>query len=288
VLVLGRVLIGLGHTLGMVGGLTAILLDHGGGSLRLNTFEFAGMAGVLGGLAAVALVPAAWGWPLSLLLACSPVLITVALVPQLLRRFPAVPRASGDSAASAPAPPAARGMPPIVRLMFGVGLLMGLAWSSVNQFLVPLRATREFGLDRAGVSWLLGLSQSVDLVALLPVGWLADRLGRLLVLAFVAVSLGLGSWAVGLGSYPFFVIGCVLFGLGLAGWMFPLGVIREHTDAGVFAWRTGLYRVGVDAAAFLGPLICGLLGEANTGLFVGAIGLTALAAGARLAWLALR
>ena len=50
VLVLGRVLVGLGHSLGMVAGLTAILLDQRGaaGSMRLNVFEFAGMAGVLG------------------------------------------------------------------------------------------------------------------------------------------------------------------------------------------------------------------------------------------------
>jgi len=51
VLVLGRVLTGLAHTLGMVGGLTAVLQDHRGpsASVRLNTFEFAGMFGILGG-----------------------------------------------------------------------------------------------------------------------------------------------------------------------------------------------------------------------------------------------
>src|SRR5207248_10170309 len=52
VLVLGRILTGLGHTLSMVGGLTAILQDDHGpaASIRLNVFEFAGMLGVLGGL----------------------------------------------------------------------------------------------------------------------------------------------------------------------------------------------------------------------------------------------
>jgi MFS family permease len=128
----------------------------------------------------------------------------------------------------------------------------------------------------------------VDLAALLPVGWLADRIGRMLVLSVVSGVLGLGAWAVGLGSFPYFVGGCVLLGLGLAGWMLPLGVIREHTETATFAWRTGLYRVGVDAAAFLGPLVCGLLGAERTGIFVGAVGVAALAAGARLGWRALR
>ena len=91
-----------------------------------------------------------------------------------------------------------------------------------------------------------------------------------------------------LGSFPFVVAGCVLLGLGMAGWMFPLGVIREHTESRLFAWRTGLYRVGVDAAAFLGPVVCGLIGEAHTGLFVSAVGVGAFAASIGLGRRALR
>ena len=291
VLVLGRVLVGLGHSLGMVAGLTAILLDQRGaaGSMRLNVFEFAGMAGVLGGLAAIGLQPAAWGWPRSLIVACSPILITVFLVPRLRRQFPDQPRPpAGDGARALAARAPAERMPPIVWLMFAVGIIMGLAWSSMSQFLIPLRATREFGLDRAGVSRLLGLAQVVDLVVLLPVGWLADRLGRAFMLSAVSLCLGFGAFAVGLGSLPFVVAGCVLLGVGMAGWMFPLGVIREHTESRLFAWRTGLYRVGVDAAAFLGPVVCGLIGEAHTGLFVSAVGMGAFAASIGLGRRALR
>lgn len=285
VLVLGRILTGLAHTLGMVGGLTAMLQDHGGRSVsvRLNTFEFAGMFGILGGLAAVGLLPARWGWNLSLLAASAPLLLTLLLAPLFRRRFPDQPPRSPapEPSATAPAGLAAR-TEPVVRMMFAVGAVMALSWSSVSQFIVPLRGTREFGLDRAGVSRMLGLAQLVDLIALLPVGWLADRVGRLPMLAAVAGVLGLGTWGAGLGSFPFFAAGCVLFGLGLAGWMLPLGVIREHTLLSGLAWRTGLYRVGVDAAIFLGPLICGFLGEGNTGVFVGLVGLAALVASGRL------
>jgi hypothetical protein len=275
----------------MVAGLTAILLDQRGaaGSMRLNVFEFAGMAGVLGGLAGIGLLPAAWGWPRSLVVAGSPVLITVLLVPRLRRQFPDQPRApAGDGSRALAAPAPAGRTPPMVWLMFAVGIIMGLAWSSVSQFLIPLRATREFGLNRAGVSQLLGLAQVVDLLALLPVGWLADRVGRVFMLSVVSACLGFGAFAVGLGSFPFVVTGCVFLGLGMAGWMFPLGVIREHTESRLFAWRTGLYRVGVDAAAFLGPVVCGLIGEAHTGLFVSAVGLGAFAASFRLGRRALK
>lgn len=293
VLVLGRFLMGLAHTLGMVGGLTAILLDDPGpsASVRLNTFEFFGMLGILGGLAAVGMLPAAWGWNRSLLGASAPLLVMLALAPLCRRRFgdavrgrqaPGAERLAA-SAGDGPARPA-RPVDPIVWLMFAVGAVAALSWSSVSQFLIPLRGEREFGLDRAGISWMLAIAQLADLVFLLPVGWLADRAGRVPVLGAVAALLGLGTWGVGLGSFPFFVAGCALFGLGLAGWMLPLGVIRQHTERGGLAWHTGLYRVGGDAAIFLGPFVCGVLGEGGTRWFVALVGAAALGTGARLLW----
>lgn len=288
VLVLGRLLTGLAHTLVMVGSLTAVLQDREGprASVRLNTLEFAGMLGVLGGLTLVGLLPERWPWNLTLLTAAGPVVVSLAGTLVLTRTFrrhlpsaPPVARRAG-----APEEPRARAapLPPIVRLMFALGVVMALAWSAVSQFVIPLRGTREFGLDRAGISGLLSLAQLVDLIVLLPVGWVADRIGRLPVLTAVSITLGFGLFAVGLGSLPLLVVGCALFGLGMAGWMLPLGVIREHTDVARLGWRTGVYRVGVDGAIFLGPLICGVLGEAHTPIFIALVGVAAFAIAVRL------
>lgn len=286
VLVLGRLIVGLAHTLGTVGGLTALLLDDRGpgASMRLNTFEFAAMIGVLGGLGAVGILPASLGWNVSLLIASSPLVLVLAMAPSLRRRFPDAPRTPRPARARQlePAPPAPQRMSAAVWMMFAVGVILALAWSSVSQFLIPLRGTREFALDRTGVSGMLMLAQFVDLVALLPVGRLADRVGRVPVLGTVVLMLGLGTAGVGLGSFPWFVAGCACFGLGMAGWMLPLGLIRERTRLEAFAWRTGLYRVGVDAAMFLGPFVSGLLGERGAGLFVTAVGAAALVLGGRL------
>src|SRR5262249_1231445 len=156
--------------------------------------------------------PASFGWALSLLLASSPVVIALALAPGLRRRFPDRLLVPAAQARPAPADSAARRFGTLVSLMFAVGVVMGLGWSSVGRFLVPLRGTREFGLERGGVARLLALSQIVDLLALLPVGWLADRIGRLAMLSVVGAALALGAFAVGLGSYPLFVAGCVLLG----------------------------------------------------------------------------
>lgn len=287
VLLLGRVLTGIAHTLGTVGGLTAVLRHDGGASasVRLNTFEFAGMLGILGGLMAVSVLPRSWAWNVSLLVAAVPLLAALALTPTLRKRFHDDTSRSQIMRARLTSLPAARAgsqTDPIVWTMFVVGAVMALSWSSVSQFLIPLRGAREFGLDRAGVSRLLALSQLVDLIALLPVGWLADRAGRIPVLAVVMMIMGLGTWGAGVGSFPLFALGCGLFGLGLAGWMLPLGVMREHTPLGRLPLRTGHYRLAADAAMFLGPLICGVLGEANTGMFIAAVGLGAVVTGASL------
>jgi UMF2 family putative MFS family transporter len=283
VLVLGRFLIGAGHAFGMVGALTALLQRGEGAAFRLNAFDTSAVLGMLGGVTMVGLLPASWSWNRALLVTCSPQLIVVALLPVFWRRFADEDRraAAGGESRLAAAEPQTR-WPPIVTGMFVIGTVIAFAWSSVSQFLMPLRGTREFGLDRAGNSRVLALAHVVDLVVLLPVGRLADRIGRLLVLGGVCVALGVGTVLVGLGPFPLFVLGSGLFGLGLAGWMLPMGVIRENTLLSDLAWRTGLYRVGVDAAMFLGPLVSGVLGDTGAGYVVGLVGLVTLVAGARL------
>jgi MFS family permease len=287
VLLAGRFLLGVAHTLTMVGGLTAILLeDHGAGaSLRLNTFEFSGMLGILGGLGLVGIIPPARGWKVSLLIASTPVLIPLLLTPPMGRAFQRVPATERvDVSAVGERGPERRGDTRVVALMFVAGVVFALSWSAVSGFVIPIRGTREFGLSRTGISRLLALAQVIDLAVLLPVGRIADRMGRGLVLGAVCVVLGLGTLGVGLGSFPWFALGCACFGLGLAGWMLPLGVIREHTPVEQLAWRTGLYRVGVDSAIFLGPLMAGILGGVGQQAFLALIGGSALALGARLLW----
>ena len=286
ILLAGRFLLGIAHTLTMVGGLTAILLeDQGpGASLRLNTFEFSGMLGILGGLGVVGIMPAAWGWKVSLVLASTPALIPLFLTPAMGRVFPKAPRAERGAAPAEERLTERRGDKGVVALMFSAGVVFALSWSAVSAFVIPIRGTREFGLSRTGISWLLAMAQVIDLAVLIPVGRLADRVGRGLVLGAVCVALGLGTLGVGLGSFPWFALGCACFGLGLGGWMLPLGVIREHTPVSQLAWRTGLYRVGVDSAIFLGPLVAGVLEGGGQRVFLAAIGGGALLLGARFIW----
>ena len=97
----------------------------------------------------------------------------------------------------------------------------------------------------------------------LPAGWdafcdraLPDEVASDRELAeLVHVALGL----VAFGTLPYVIVGCALFGLAMAGWMLPLGLLRAGTPASQVAWRTALYRVFVDGGLFMGPFLSGVL-----------------------------
>jgi MFS family permease len=260
VLLLGRGLMGLGHSLAMVGALTAVLRLSRGTRLgaALNSIELSGMLGLLGGVTVVGSISRALPWNVALLVACAPLAISVAILPWLrasLRRIAAA------ETAPAPAPLAGAGgahHPWLVPLAFATGACMACTYSTIEQFLIPLRGSRHFALERAGIAHLLQIGQLTDIAALLPAGVISDRRGPERVLAAVTLMMAGAVALIAFGSLTLVAAGCVLFGLALAGWMLPLSVIRRETMPEHIAWRTGLYRVGVDAGSFLGPFLSGL------------------------------
>jgi MFS family permease len=269
-LVLGRALMGAGHTLGMLAGLTAILRYRVGAGLAssLNAFEFSAMVGILAGVGVLTILPRGLSWEAALLVACAPLLVAFVTAPLAAAALPhadspapssahggAGPTVSGAEALSDGA-----GWLSMAALAFAAGGTVALAYSTVEQFVIPLRGSREFDLDRAGIARTLMIAQATDIVALLPVGALADRRGTAGVLGIILVIFAAAMVLIGLGgTLSMLQAGCVLFGLSMAGWMLPLGVLRAVTPAPRVAWRLSLYRVVVDAGMFLGPFLSGVL-----------------------------
>ena len=271
-LVLGRGLIAAGHTLGMLGGITAILRytapTRPGSSL--NLYEFSAMIGMLGGVLLVGSLPTTLPWNLALILTCSPQLVGIAILPLALRALPRDDSTDAesrmDAAAPAPPPNAPSGPSSLVILAFAAGATIALTYTTVEQFLLPLRASRELGLGRSGISYLLMTAQLADLLTLLPVGLLADRRGVGRVLGLVLFAFAVGAILIGFGTLPLMALGCASLGLGMAGWMLPLGVVRSVTPPERIGWLIALYRVSVDAGMFLGPFVSGVLGLARAGI----------------------
>lgn len=290
VLIAGRALWGVGHALAMLAGITAIVRHARPGEqgTSLNAFEMSAMLGVLCGMVVTGLLPRHWPWNLTLVVAASPQLLSMALVPALLASLPR------ETTPASARPLFSRGHVPVdagprqrmsrlTLLAFAAGCTIALAWSAVGQFLLPLRASREFELDRMGVALLIALPQVVDVVFLLPMGRLADRVERRRLLGLVLLLFAFGVVAVAYGSLPLVIAGCVVFGVGMAAWMLPVTLVNRDAPAGSVAWRTALYRVAVDAGVFLGPVLSGLLLDAGLLWVLGlTVALALLAIGAAL------
>jgi MFS family permease len=273
VLALGRAVMGVAHALAMVAGLTAVLRFQATGALAaaLSAYELSAMLGMLGGTVAVGLLPATLPWNLALLATAAPLLGAVAALPHVLRALPARdPAASWAPAARPSGSAGAAPVPSGVALAFAIGTTVAMTYSLLEQFAIPLRGSREFGLDRHGVAGLLMTAQLADIACLLPFGFLSDRRGIAPVLGGVLLVFGAGAFMVVFGNFLLLVAGCLLFGVGMAGWTLPLGLLRADTPAGRIGWRTALYRVGVDGGIFLGPFLGGLLAPAAPRLLPGA------------------
>ena len=178
----------------------------------------------------------------------------------ILARLPPTERARPWFARTAPSPADDR-RDDIARvaLAFAAGGTVAVTYATVEAFLIPIRGSREFGLERAGVARLLMVAQIADVLALLPVGALADRRGTARVLAGVLLAFAVAITLIGFGALPQVIAGCLVFGLAMAGWMLPLGLLRSATPASRVAWRAALYRVCVDGGMFLGPFVSGLI-----------------------------
>lgn len=266
-LILGRALFGVGHAFGMLSGITVIVRHARRPGFALNALEMSAMLGVLGGMVCAGFLPAEWPWNKTLLVAALPQFLGLLALPALLKAVPLEPQ-DGN-----PKPWFSRGqalegqdarrsrISRMTLLAFATGAVIALTWAALGQFILPLRAAREFDLPRTGVSMLLAIPQLVDVMLLLPIGALADRRSRARVLGTVLLVLAVGIVAVAYGSLPWVIAGCVLFGVGLAAWMLPVGLINRDSPPSRVAWRTALYRVGVDSGVFLGPVLSGVLAE---------------------------
>ena len=277
-LVAGRALGGIGHALSMLGAMTAIIRHAPPGSraFSLNAFEMSAMLGVLCGMIAAGFLPAEWPWNATLLVACAPQALALILLPLVLLAIPA------DAIAGTPRPLFSRGMAAdrvegarsrvslVTILPFAVGCVIAIAWSSMGQFILPIRASRDFEFGRESVALLLSIPQIFDVLLLLPIGLLADRTSPARVLGVVLAIMAAGVAAIAFGSVHVVIVGCALLGIGLAGWMLPVSLINQDAPARTVSWHTALYRTAVDTGVFLGPVLSGLFAQQRVLWMLGA------------------
>src|SRR5262249_24257058 len=173
-LVLGRVLMGAGHTLGTLSLLTTLLKTSAESRLAsaLGAFEFSAMLGMLGGMTLVGALPGTLSWQTAFGIPCSALLPVPLTLRELLRLLPDdggrgpwfARTAALAEAAAAPAAPRGTTM-----LAFAAGGAIALAYATLEQFVIPVRGNREVGLERAGIARPPMLSPLCETAPLPPV-----------------------------------------------------------------------------------------------------------------------
>ncbi len=133
-------------------------------------------------------------------------------------------------------------------------------------FMTNAVATGGMGLDDVTATAIYGLYTAAVYVVALPGGWIADRLLGLRRAVFWGGSvIAIGHFTLAIPHIIAFYIGLTLIIIGtgllkpnisaIVGDLYPEGGARR--DAGF-----SIYYMGINAGGFLGPLVCGYLGEA--------------------------
>ena len=134
-----------------------------------------------------------------------------------------------------------------------------------------------FGLDDATATAIYGLYTASVYLSGLPGGWIADRvLGHRRSVFIGGIIIAAGHFSMALGWVAAFYLGLVLIVIGtgllkpnvsaIVGDLYPEG--GERRDAGF-----SIFYSGINLGAFIGPILCGYLGEkVNWHLGFGAAG----------------
>ena len=133
-------------------------------------------------------------------------------------------------------------------------------------FMTNAVATGGMGLDDVTATAIYGLYTAAVYVVALPGGWIADHLLGLRRAVFWGGSIiAIGHFTLAIPNIIAFYIGLTLIVIGtgllkpnisaIVGDLYPEGGARR--DAGF-----SIYYMGINAGGFLGPLVCGYLGEA--------------------------
>src|SRR4051812_15147025 len=135
-------------------------------------------------------------------------------------------------------------------------------------FMTAALATGGFAFSRETAGAIVGIYSACVYLSALPGGWIADRLlGLRRAVWYGGVLIALGHLSIALSivfAHSAFFIGLILIVIGtgllkpnvsaMVGDLYPEGGARR--DAGF-----SIFYMGINLGAFLGPLVCGTLGE---------------------------
>jgi predicted MFS family arabinose efflux permease len=185
-------------------------------------------------------------------------------------------RRVGPAAVEDPEPYAAhRRLLPV----YVASLSLSMTWSGLFATMAPLLGHEKYGLSSGALGLALGAGYAAELVGLLGVGLVIDRVRREPVFHAGAAAVAVGGLVLAVGMHPAtFVLGLVLVGGGFAVWMVPAIVLTDRVGTPIPPAYFAVYRIAMDAGMIVGPLAIGAAADVVGGrLAVGSAGFVLVA-----------
>jgi predicted MFS family arabinose efflux permease len=272
-LVSARALVGLGISMTTLAGLTAIIestpLTAQGRANNLLEFSAIGGSAVsptLSGLIAsfihwraafafgTLFVAGAFAW----------VIFTREALEEDTRAIPPKPTAEDDATATwlPPTDKAGTLHPQMTAILIAylTTFILSFTWSAFLSTALPLYGGEVIGIPPSTLGMVFTAGLLVDLVLLLPVGWISDRLDYRIVLAPALLLM-----AVTLAWFPqaHSLFGLLLVSIGIhtsfAAWGMPSAALAQLAHGGQLRRAMGVYRFLVDGAVVIAPWLIGTL-----------------------------
>jgi len=158
-------------------------------------------------------------------------------------------------------------------------LTMSMTWAGLFSTLVPLLGHGRYALATSTIGLALGAGYVAELIGLVAVGLVIDRVRREPLFVAGALAVAVGGLLLALGAGPaLFVLGLVGVGGGFAVWMIPATVLTDRAGTPLPPAHLAAYRISLDAGMILGPVVLGGLAQlAGDRLAVGGAGLILVA-----------
>jgi MFS family permease len=201
----------------------------------------------------------------------------IALAGLVWRRLdPAVGRAVA-------APPAGDGRPGVGALLpiFVAGFAQSFTWAGLWTTLAPLLGASAYGLAPAGLGAAMGAGYVAEVVGLLGIALVIDRVRRPPVFLAGAATVAAGSALLAAGGAATAFVGAlVLIGAGYAVWMIPATLLADRAGIPLPPRLLAAHRLTMDIGMITGPVLLGAVAQGAGARTAAATAGLALVAGA--------
>ncbi|MBI3325200.1 MAG: MFS transporter [Nitrospinae bacterium] len=272
-LVAARVLIGLGISITTLAGLTVIIeatpLTAQG---RVNNLlEFSAIAGSAMSPTLSGLIASLIHWRMSFGLAVvfvagalAWVVFTRQALEEETRTF--TQKQKSDATRVSPHMQGTEGLPgrlrqtPALLIAYLAAFVLSFTWSAFLSTALPLFGGEVVGIPTSTLGMVFTAGLLVDMVLLLPVGWLSDRLDYRVVLTpamlLMAATLAWFPQAQSLGAL---LLVSIFIHTSFAAWGMPSAALAQFARGGHLRQTMGIYRFLVDGAVVIAPWLIGIL-----------------------------